>query len=58
MAAMQRRIGPTVVGVYGILQPFSDAIKLLIKEVLFPQHTNSILFLLSPIFTFCLAISL
>src|SRR5260221_4227111 len=32
LAAMQRRVGPNIVGIYGILQPFSDALKLVIKE--------------------------
>src|SRR5689334_3533222 len=58
MAACQRRIGPNIVGIYGILQPFADAAKLVLKEILIPQHTNPFLFILSPIFTFCLAITL
>ena len=31
LAAMQRRVGPNTVGYYGILQPFSDALKLILK---------------------------
>ena len=29
LAAHQRRVGPNTVGYYGILQPFSDALKLI-----------------------------
>ena len=32
LAAHQRRVGPDTVGYYGILQPFSDALKLILKE--------------------------
>ena len=31
LAAMQRRVGPNTTGFYGILQPFADALKLLLK---------------------------
>jgi NADH-ubiquinone oxidoreductase chain 1 len=51
MASMQRRIGPNIVGYYGILQPFADALKLLIKEYIAPTQANVILFFLGPIIT-------
>ena len=44
MASMQRRLGPNIVGYYGILQPFADALKLLIKEYIAPTQSNIILF--------------
>jgi NADH-ubiquinone oxidoreductase chain 1 len=51
LAAMQRRVGPNTVGYYGILQPFSDALKLILKETIIPAQSNKILFYLAPVFT-------
>jgi NADH-ubiquinone oxidoreductase chain 1 len=51
MASMQRRIGPNIVGYYGVLQPFADALKLLIKEFVSPTQSNTILFILGPFIT-------
>jgi len=48
MALIQRRRGPNVVGSYGVLQPFADALKLLLKESIFPLKSNYISFVLSP----------
>lgn len=52
LAAMQRRRGPNVVGIYGLLQAIADAVKLLSKETLVPASSNLYIFLVSPIFTF------
>ena len=49
LAATQRRVGPNSVGYYGILQPFSDALKLIIKETVIPSSSNKVLFYLAPI---------
>jgi NADH-ubiquinone oxidoreductase chain 1 len=46
---MQRRVGPNSVGWYGILQPFSDALKLILKETAIPSQASKILFYLAPI---------
>jgi hypothetical protein len=51
LAAMQRRLGPTDVGYFGILQPFSDALKLILKESVIPAQSNKILFYLAPVVT-------
>jgi len=56
MASVQRRLGPNVVGLYGILQPIVDGVKLLNKEVIVPQRSSSVLFFLSPVIVFFLSI--
>jgi NADH-quinone oxidoreductase subunit H len=46
---MQVRIGPNRVGPKGLLQPFADVIKLLIKEVVVPSRSNRFLFVVAPL---------
>jgi len=57
LASFQRRVGPNVVGVLGLLQPFADAAKLLLKEIVITRSANLLLFVLAPIFTFGLSLS-
>jgi NADH-quinone oxidoreductase subunit H len=44
-----------VVGPFGLLQPFADAIKMMMKETIIPTGANRVLFLMAPMLTFALA---
>jgi len=56
IASIQRRRGPSVVGIWGLLQPLADGLKLLVKETVLPSNANTILFIIAPILTFLLSL--
>ncbi|WP_112308903.1 MULTISPECIES: NADH-quinone oxidoreductase subunit NuoH [Paracoccaceae] len=55
-AAVQVRRGPNVVGPWGILQTFADALKYVLKEIVVPAGVDRPVYFLAPILSFVLAL--
>lgn len=49
VARFQGRLGPNRVGPFGLLQPFPDIIKLIIKEDITPEGADKVVFNMAPI---------
>ncbi|GFE84854.1 NADH-quinone oxidoreductase subunit H [Steroidobacter agaridevorans] len=49
IGSIQARIGPNRVGPGGLLQPFADVLKLMLKEIVVPTASNKFLFIIAPL---------
>jgi NADH-quinone oxidoreductase subunit H len=48
LARLQIRLGPNRAGIFGLLQPIADAVKLLTKEDIVPAEADGVIFRLAP----------
>jgi NADH-quinone oxidoreductase subunit H len=56
LAGVQRRVGPNLNGLKGLLQPITDALKLIFKESIIPGISNLGIFIIAPIITFLISL--
>jgi NADH-ubiquinone oxidoreductase chain 1 len=57
ISPIQNRRGPNTVGYLGILQPFADALKLIIKESIFPRNARFVIFVVAPLISLFFALA-
>jgi NADH-quinone oxidoreductase subunit H len=55
--SVQLRRGPNVVGPWGVLQPFADFLKFMLKEPIIPASANKGVFVMAPLVSVVLAMS-
>jgi len=49
LASLQRRVGPNVVGPFGLIQAFADARKLILKELILPKYASGEVLVIAPV---------